>query len=208
MKQLFVVTLMVLLPLAAMAQAQHLKFKQSGEFASVFLTPDNLSATSLSVSTITNSTSGSSTSIAFQTFTVAADFSSESFTQIFGEIPDSAFTGHNTQHLVLDLDTSTLDPNVSFAISCTVDLINLTPPVCGPVPPGLIHVEFQENGVQRTQVLNFDEVITLGDTTTRIHQKSDNSSANAQGTILGVSVAGGSATVGVNHNSTLEIIKP
>jgi hypothetical protein len=161
----------------------------------------------LSVSRITNSTSGTTASIAFQTFTVAPDFSSESFTQIFGEIPDSAFTGNTTQNLVVNLDVSTLDPTVSIAISCTVDFTTLTE-TCNPLTSGLIQVQFQENGAQRTQVLNFDEVITIGNTTTRIHQKSDNSTANVSGTIFGMSVSGASATVGVNHNSTLEVIRP
>ena len=55
-------------------------------------------------------------------------------------------------------------------------------------------------------VLALGEEITIGAFTTRIHQRSDNSSANVTGTVFGVT-ASGAATVGVNHSSSLEFIR-
>jgi hypothetical protein len=206
MKRLLLGTLMVFLPLAMLAQTQHIKFKQSGEFASFSSSPDPLSQISLTVSRNFSTTAGASASLNYSAFTVTADFTSETFVQIVGEIPASAFTGQNTKHLVLDFDTSQLDPSTSFTQNCTVDL-NLLIQVCGPAPTGLIHLEFEENGLQRTRVLDFNEEIINGSTTTRIHQKSDNGSANVQGSLFNVPVSSASATVGMNKESSLEVIK-
>jgi hypothetical protein len=90
--------------------------------------------------------------------------------------------------------------------SCTIDL-NTFNVQCGPGPLGLIHLEFAENGLQRTQVLDLNEVITSGSTVTHVHQRSDNSTANVQGSIFGVPVVGASASVGVNLSSSVEITR-
>lgn len=201
MKTLAVVMLMVLVPLAAMAQTQHLKFTQNGAFASLNESTGPNSSFDLQVAR----TSGSGTTLSYVATSIAPDFSSFTFDQIIGTIPDSSFTGQNTQSLVLAFDTSQLDPSTSFSQSCTVDLNTFTI-VCGPGPQGQINLTFQENGAQRTQVLALEQVTTLGATTTRVHQKSDNGSANAQGTVFGAAVSGSNATVGVNHSSTLEMI--
>jgi hypothetical protein len=160
----------------------------------------------LTVSRTFSTTSGTSASLQYTAVTVSPDFSSETTVEIFASIPASAFTGQTTQGLVLDLDTSTIDPTTSIFQSCTIDL-NIFNVVCGPGPLGLIHLEFAENGLQRTQVLNFDEVITNGSTTTHIRQRSDNGTANVQGSILGVPVSGASATIGVNFDSSVEVIR-
>lgn len=206
MKLLLLGTLMLSLPLAMVAQTQHLAFKQDGEFASFSSSPDPLSSISLTVSRSFSSTGGASASLNYSAFTVSADFTSETFVQVVGQIPASAFTGHNTQRLILDFDTSQLDPSTSFSQSCTVDL-NFFTETCTSAPTGLIHLEFKENGFQRTRVLNFEEEIIIGSTTSHIHQRSDSSTANVQGSLFGLPVSGTSATVGVNHNSSLEVIK-
>jgi hypothetical protein len=77
---------------------------------------------------------------------------------------------------------------------------------CGAISPGTIQLDFTENGAQRTRVLALGEEITTGAFTTRIHQRSDNSTANVTGTVFGVTAAG-AATVGVNHSSTLEFVR-
>ncbi|HXZ28946.1 MAG TPA: hypothetical protein VEG08_13215 [Terriglobales bacterium] len=205
MKTLAVVMLMVLLPAALVAQTQHLKFKQDGEFASLNESTGPNSSFNLQVSRTSSTGSGASATLSYLATSLAPDFSSFSFDQIVGDIPASSFTGQNTQHLVLAFDTSQLDPATSFSQSCTVDLNTFTE-VCGPGPQGQINLEFRENGAQRTQILALEQVTTLGPTTTRNHQKSDNSSANAQGTVFGAPVVGSNATVGVNHSSTLEMI--
>ncbi|HET9839666.1 MAG TPA: hypothetical protein VFR84_15670, partial [Candidatus Angelobacter sp.] len=78
---------------------------------------------------------------------------------------------------------------------------------CGPAPTGTISLSFTQNGGQRTRILALGEEITVGNFTTRIHQRSDSSSANYSGTILGKTVSGSDANVGINHNSSLEFIK-
>lgn len=206
MKQLLGVALMLFLPLALTAENHHMKFTQSGEFASFSASPDPLTNVNLTVSRSSSTTGGSSANLNYFSFTVAPDFNSETFVQIVGEIPTSAFTGQSTQDLVLNLDTSTLDPTTTFNESCTLDLTTFIE-TCSPGPLGLIHLEFHENGIQRTQVLDFDEVITNGSNVTRIHQTSDNGTANMNGSIFGVPFSSTSATVGVNFGTTVEFMK-
>jgi hypothetical protein len=206
MKRLFVFTLTLFLPPAMVAQKQRIKLKQAGEFASFSLNTDPLTSVSLSVSRSSSTNTAPSATLNYISITLAADFNSETFVQVIGEIPASAFTGQTTRNLVLDLDTSTLDPSTIFAQSCTLDLGTFAE-TCGPVPTGLIHLAFQENGVQRTRILELDEEIINGSTTTHIHQTSDNSTANMQGSIFGVPFATTNANVGVNKDSSLEVIK-
>ena len=204
MKSLSVFAVLVFIPLGMLAQTQHLKFSQAGEFAS-FSTSSQFSSTSLSISRMSSTNSAPSATLNYTTVTVAPDFSSETFTQIIGEIPASDFTGQTTQHLVLDFDTSQLSSS-GVSQSCTLDLVLFTR-TCGPAPTGMIHLEFEENGLQRTRLLDFNEEITNGSTTTRIHQRSDNSTANMEGSIFGTSVSSTSANVGVNRDSSLEVIR-
>lgn len=210
MKRLLVVTLMGFLPLAMAAQTTRVFFKQAGEFASFSSNPDQFNSISLSVSRVANSGTPATASISYTQITLAADFNSETFVQIFGAIPATAFTGATTADLILNLDTSTLDPTTSFSQSCTLDFSTFNE-VCGPAPTGVITLEFQENGIQRTRVIDFNEVITNGSTTTNIRQKSDNSTANVNGSIFGAPFSNTNpnttASVGVNHDSSLEVIK-
>jgi len=206
MKRLFVVVLLVFVPLIMAAQPQRIKFQQSGEFATLTSAPDPLSNFNLTVSRTASTTSGAGASLQYFAVTATPDFSSETVVEIIASIPASAFTGNTTKSLVLDLDTSTLDSTTSILQTCTIDLNTFTV-VCAPGPFGLIHLEFAENGVQRTQVLDFNEVVTSGTTVTHIHQRSDNSTANVQGSIFGVPVVGASATVGVNRDLSVEVFR-
>jgi hypothetical protein len=205
MKKLIVFAL-VILPLSLAAQTTRVFVKQMAEFASFSQTsPDGLNSTSISVSRIANSGSPATAQILFTQLSVAADFSSETFTEISGAIPATSFTGATTANLVLNLDTSTLDPTTSFAITCVVDLNALTE-VCGPPTNGIIQLTFAANNVQNTRIINLNEIFTNGPVTTHVRQKSDNGTANVSGTIFGVAVSSTQATVGVNHDSSLEII--
>jgi hypothetical protein len=206
MKTLLVGTLMVFLPLAMAAQTTRVLFRHAGEFASYSQSTDPLNNFSVTVSRIANSGTPASASINYAALTIAPDFNSETFVQIFGAIPATSFTGTTTQDLILDLDTSTLDPTTSFSQSCTVDLIFFTE-TCGPAPTGLIHLEFQQNSAQRIRVVDFNEIITNGSTVTHIRQQSDNSTANVNGSVFGTPVSSATATVGENHTASLEVIK-
>lgn len=208
MKRTFVSTLLtltMLAPLALSAQTTMFKFNQDGEFASLNQSTDPNNSFSLSVSRNFTTTAGSSASMTFTGFSFAPDFSTVTVTQIVGAIPSTDFTGQNTQNLALSFDTSQLDPATSFSQTCTVDLFTFTL-TCGPLPPGTIQLNFTENGAQRTRILALGQETTIGNFTTRVHQRSDNSSANVTGTVFGVTAAG-AATVGINHSSSLEFIR-
>lgn len=205
MKKLLVLVL-VILPLSLAAQTTRVFVKQSAEFASISQSsPDGLSSLSLSVSRIANSGSPATAQLLLTQLSVAPDFSSETFTEVSGTIPASSFTGANVANLALNVDTSTLDPTTSFAVTCTVDLIALTE-VCGPPANGVISLTFAANGVQNTRIVDLNEVFTNGPVTTNVRQKSDNGTANVTGTIFGTAISSSQATVGVNHESSLEII--
>jgi hypothetical protein len=209
MKRLFVVTLFVLTtlaPLGLAAQTTVFKFNQDGEFASLSQSTDPNSNFTLNVSRNMSNGGAATASISFVSFTLAADFSSETFTQIIGNIPASDFTGQNVQNLSLNFNTSDLDPTTSFIQTCTVDLNTLII-TCGTPASGSIQLNFTQNGIQRTRVLALGEEITIGNFTTRVHQRSDNSTANASGTVFGTTISSGNATVGVNHNASTEFIK-
>jgi hypothetical protein len=188
------------------AQTQHIKFSQDAEFANLNQTTGPGSSFSLQVSRNTATAAGTSASLSYLEFDVAQDLSSISFTQIVGQIPSTDFTGQSTQHLVLDFDTAQLDPSTSITQSCTLDLVLFTE-TCGPAPSGTIHLDFQSNGAQQTRILALEKEDTLGPVTVRTHQHSDNTSANAQGTVFGTSVSSTSAFVGVNRSSTLDIVR-
>jgi len=208
MKRWFVVSLlclMVLAPLATSAQTTHFKFNQDGEFASFTQSTDPSSSLTLNVSRNASTGSATSASINYLSFNFNSDFTSLTIVQIVGAIPADSFSGQNTQNLALSLDMSQLDPSTSVSQTCTLDVITFDV-TCGAGPTGSIQLNFRENGVTRTRILALGEEITVGPFTTRIHQRSDNSSATFSGTIFGTPVSG-SATVGINHNSSMEYIR-
>ncbi len=219
MKRLFACAVILFFALAAVANDKHdhdkdrdehgrknMKFTQEGAFASVSAPTGPGGSFNVNISRGSSSTSPASTFINFTSFQLSDDNNSETFTSIFGEIPNSAFTGDTTKSLVLNLDTSTLDPSVTSSESCTVDLNQLTV-VCTSAPLGLIHLEFQENGLQATKILNHVEEDIFGPVTTLIHSSSDSGSANVQGSLFGVPVSSSAAGVGVNHSSSIEITR-
>jgi hypothetical protein len=210
MKRLFVVTLLILFmmaPLALSAQTTMFKFNQDGEFASVSQSLDANSSFSLSVSRNFSTGTATTASLSYVAFSFDPATNIQTVTQIVGAIPATDFTGQSVQNLVLNFNTADLDPTNSFSQTCTIDLTDLTNSSCGAGPTGTISLTFTQNGATRVRVLALGEEITVGNFTTRIHQRSDNASANVSGTIFGTSVSGGGATVGVNHNSSLEFVK-
>ncbi len=220
MKRLFASAVILFFALSAVANDKHdhdkdrdehgrksMKFTQDGAFANASAPFTGTNGNfSINVSRGSSSTSPASTFINFTSFQLSDDNNTETVTSIFGEIPNSAFTGDKTKNLVLDLDTSTLDPSVSSSQTCTVDLTQLSV-FCTSGPLGVIHLEFQENGVQATKILNHVEEDIIGPVTTLIHSSSDNGSANVQGSLFGVPVSSSAATVGVNHSSSIEITR-
>ena len=199
------VTLLALAPITLTAQTTTLKFNQDGEFASFSQSNPPFASTSLSVSRNLSTGTAATASISFITSSFSSDFSTFTFTQIVGAIPAGDFTGANTNNLTLSFNTADLDPSGTNQ-TCTFDIITFTGS-CAAGPSGSISINFTQNGATRTRVLALGEEFTIGTTTTRIHQRSDNASANYSGTIFGNAISGTDGTVGINHNSSLEFIK-
>lgn len=227
--------LAMFLPLTSMAQAEHHRkhdgdvighsekdfdhdqdgrlnrhrTEQDGAFAQMSVNGESTGVSTITLNVSRGSTNDvASTTLNYSDFEIPADFSSITFTNIFGTIPNDAFAGDKTNSLVLNLDTSRLDPATSFNQTCTLSLVTFIQE-CGPGPLGVIHVEFAENGITRTRILEFDEEQVAGPVTTRTHQRADTGSANFQGSVFGAPVSNsqGTATVGVNHQSTLVITR-
>jgi|ERR1051326_1951053 hypothetical protein len=209
MKRLSLVILLALIvvaPVALNAQTTLFKFNQDGEFASISQSDQN-SSTGLTVSR--NFSTGATRTVSLSYVSFSFDFANNLFvvTQIVGAIPDGDFIGQSVQNLTLNFSTGDLDPTNSLSQTCVIDLTNLGNTTCGAGPTGSISLTFTQNGATRTRVLALGEEVTVGSFTTRIHQRSDNASANVSGSIFGTAVSGGGATVGVNHNSSLEFVR-
>jgi len=208
MKRLLVIALLTLItPLVVSAQTTMFKFNQDGEFASLNQSSDVGSSISLSVSRNFSTGAATTASLSYVSFSFSSDTNTLTVVQVVGAIPAADFTGQNTQNLAFNFSTSDLDPATSFSQTCTIDLTNLGNSICGAGPTGTISLSFTQNGISRTRVLALGEEVTVRNFTTRIHQRSDNSSANVSGTIFGTSVSGGGATVGINHNTSLEFVR-
>jgi hypothetical protein len=210
MKRFFLATLLVLMvmaPVVLNAQTTLFKFNQDGEFASVSQSPDANSNFSLSVSRNSSTGATATASLSYVSFSFDSVNNLLTVTQIVGGIPATDFTGQNVQSLTLNFNTSDLDSTNSFSQTCVLDLTNLANTTCGAAAAGSISLTFTQNGATRTRVLALGEEVTVGSFTTRIHQRSDNASANVSGSIFGTGVSGGGATVGVNHNSSLEFVR-
>jgi hypothetical protein len=200
MKRLLMLSMTVLFPVAMMAQVANVKLNQNGEFASLSEATSPLSSFNLTVSRNTTNTV-TTANINYTSFSLASDFSSFTIVEVIGPFTATDFTGQNIQNLTLTFSTADLDPS-AINLSCTLSLITFTE-TCTSAPAGTISVTWKQNGAQSTQVV-MGETQTVGNLTTRTHQRSDNSTATATGTVFGTAVVGGSATVGINHSSTLE----
>jgi hypothetical protein len=203
MKHLLAVAVIALIPVALTAQTQHFKFINDGEFAGVSAS-DAFSNFNLSVSRSTTN-AGTTTNFSFLSFSFPQDSQSFTFTDIIGIIPNSAFTGVNTQNMALSLDTSTLDPSV-FQEQCTFSFVDFSF-VCQTPAPGTIQLSWSQNGALRDQIVALEHFQTFGTTTIHSHQRADTSSANVQGTVLGTTVSSTNGQVGINHLSTLEFTR-
>jgi len=125
--------------------------------------------------------------------------------EIIGSIPATDLTGASIQSLALNFSTADLAAG-SIDLSCTINLTTFVE-TCAAAPTGTISLTFTETDTASTRVLVLGTAQTTGNLTIRTHQRSDNSSARAQGTVFGVTVVGGGAQVGISHSSTLEAIR-
>ena len=183
------------------AQVTHVNLSQNDASASVSESTGSTSSFSLQVGRNVTKTS-STASINFSRFSFAADFSSLTIDQIIGAMPASDFTGTTASNLTLNFNTADLDPTNSINQTCTLDLVtfNFT---CGTGPTGTINITFTANNAQRTQVLAQEQVVTVGNLTTRQHLRSDNGTANAVGTVFGTSISSTNSLVGTDRTRTI-----
>jgi hypothetical protein len=193
--------------MTSIAQQTRFKTVNDGAFATLSQTTP-LSNFSLNVSGGLTTSAGATASLQYSAFTITTDslgnFTSIIFTNAFGPIPPTAFTGQNTKNLALNIDTSTLDPTVFTSETCTLNLGTFVE-TCGAGPAGPINLQFSENDAQSTTIHALT-VVTNGPVSTRTKQKSDTSTANVSGTVFGTAVSGAASTVGVNDMSTVEVM--
>ena len=199
MKRVLVLIGLVFLPAAMVAQVTHVNLSENDAFASLSEATSSLSSFSLQVGRNVTKTSSNAT-INFSSFTFASDFSSLTLVTIIGTIPAADFTGNG--NLTVNFSTDDLDPSNSINQTCTLDLVTFDFS-CGAGGTGTISLTFTANNASRLQVLALEEVQTLGNLTTRTHQRSDNGTATAQGTVFGTTVLGASAQTGVSRTRTL-----
>lgn len=206
MKKLLVIVTVVLLPLALAAQTKHVKLTNDGAFASLS-TSDSLTNLQFQVSRGLSTGNNTSTNLFFFSSSFSPDLTVATVIEIVGPVPNSSFSGDNTKSLLFDLDPSTLDPTVTTIESCTLDFTQPDPTfVCGALPPGTIHLSFQENDIQETSLVQTQTSI-LGSITVISHQRSDTGSATVQGTIFGTSISSANGNSGVNHLSSIEFTR-
>lgn len=184
-------------------QSTKMKFTQDGAFANLNFTASNSGFTSITL--VVSSGTGTTDSLQISEVTESADFNTLTITNEFGTIPGTAFTGQNTQNLALSIDTSTLDPSTFTTESCTIVFspISVT---CGTGTVGQISLSWRENDAVSTTT-NDHTKTTVGTVTTITNQHSDNSTANVSGTIYGTDVSTASAQVGINHMSTIQVMR-
>lgn len=187
------------------SQTSKMKFTQDGAFASLVFNSSSTTSGFTQINFQVATGTGNTDSLTYNSLVESADFNTLTFANVFGSIPASAFTGQNTQTLALNIDTSTLPAGSLFSESCTL-VFSPFSFTCGAGPAGPISLSFRENDMVSTTV-NCHTTTTSGPVTTRTNQHSDNSTANVTGTIFGTDVSGASAQVGVNHMSTIEILR-
>lgn len=212
MKQLLVLIAVLFTALNMAAQNNvHSRFIQQGTFAQETAGVGNGNF-SLQVQSGTDPNSpdgqGIATFLSYTFFQFGADGNSSTFTQVFATIPNGSFTGQNTQRMILDVDASQFDPNNSVLSTCTATFLPVLTVVCtDTAPAGTIHLEFKENGLQRGRLLDINEETTLGPLTVLHHGKGDSSSANVNGSFLGLPVTDTQAFVGVSRDTFWSITK-
>jgi hypothetical protein len=191
---------------------EHSRFIQEGTFAQASV---GVGAGGLNLQVTSGRDPNDPTNTATITFLIytflqfGADGNSSTLTQVFAPIPNSSFTGQNTQRMVLDVDTSQFDPSNSTVSTCTTTFRPVLNVACtDTAPTGIIHLEFKENGLQRGRLLNINEETIEGPLTIRHHGRADGSSANVEGSYLGVPVVDiGGSSVGLNHDAFWSVTK-
>jgi hypothetical protein len=139
----------------------------------------------------------------FSTFIANPD-GSYTYSFGYGNIPNSAFTGNNAQHMSLNVDTSQV-PGFQTQ-TCTVSYVPTYSYTCTDGPFGVIQLDWQNNGYSSSatkQALTW----TNGPMTHSSSSDSTYVSANASGTFLGAAVTDYASTMGTDKNRYITITK-
>jgi len=205
MKSMILAAVVLSISSSMMAQNNsHVVFHQDGLFASAF-------AFSGGTSIDLNVSRGLDASTRAETF-MFVDLSqqtSDGFTDTFisGQIPSNSLQGDDPAHVILDLDTTQV-PTVS-ATTCTFNLTDVTFTCALSSTGGLIHVEWRKTQFSASTHTSADIQQASVQIRINTHQNSDTITTAITGSILGLGVdaSNGAGSAGVNHNSTLEIIR-
>jgi hypothetical protein len=203
MRYPLVIAALLLCPLVLFAQTSTpaTVFHSNGAFAQFLtITPDGLEII-VQVQRGTDSSGNASTFLIYDTFGPVTDGFVDTFAS--GVIPDSAFQGGDPAHLSLNVDTSQLTGFSST--SCTLSNIDFSF-TCGPGSVGLIQLDWQQDSFSSTHTVSNVQQ-TFAQFMSQQHTVADTASALATGSFLGVTINSASGQAGVNHNSTLQIVK-
>ena len=143
------------------------------------------------------------------TLLIASSFtrnSDGSITQTFGigKIPNDDFTNGGIEHMSLNVDTSQVPGFRSE--SCTFSFTPFFTSTCGQGPVGLIQVNWTDNNITSTSVVREDHRTIGGSVTIDSHVNSNESSADARGSFLGLSFPSvDRATVGLGRNTSITV---
>jgi len=198
-----IVATLVLFSSLAMAQSNSgaKAIHANGASASVFTFNNDINVF-LNVGRGTDSpVGGQGTFLVFTTFSFTPDASISTFGN--GFVPNEVLRGDSTAHLTLNVDTSQL---TSFqTTTCTFTFSTFTTS-CASGPVGIIDLEWQQDGAFNTHSIATTQQ-NFGQFSLQSHGESDFSSASVNGSVLGMPLVNGSGESGVNHNTTLTLIK-
>ena len=204
MRYQVVIALLLLCPVVLFAQTSSpatTVFHSNGASAQLLtITPDGLEII-IQVQRGTDASGNPSTFLVYDTFGPVPDGFVDTFAS--GVIPDSAFQGGDSAHLSLNVDTSQVDGFSSS--SCTISDIDFSIS-CGPGPVGLIQIDWKQDNFSSTHTVSNVQQ-TFAQFMSQQHTVADTASALATGSFLGATINSVSGQTGVNHNSTLQIVK-
>lgn len=202
MRYQVVIAVLLLCPIVLFAQTTTpaTVFHSNGAFAQLLtVTPDGLEIV-IQVQRGTDSSGNPSTFLTYDTFGPVPDGFVDTFAS--GVIPDSAFQGGDPAHLSLNIDTSQLTDFSSS--SCTLSDIDFSV-ICGPGTVGLIQLDWKQDNFSSTHTVSNVQQ-TFAQFMSQQHTVADTASALVTGSFLGATISASGQT-GVNHNSTLQIVK-
>ncbi len=198
MKRNALLTLWLVPALFIAAHAQTTNFKSNGAYAQ-----SNFPNTNFFVGSGDVAAGTPQPFVDYATFIANPD-GSYTYSFGYGNIPTSAFTGNNAQHMSLNVDTSQV-PGFQTQ-TCTVSYVPSYTYTCTDGPFGVIQLDWQQNDYSSSRTKQ-DLTWTNGPVTHGSSSDSTYVSANASGTFLGTAVTDYASTMGTDKNRYITITK-